>query len=321
MSLNTRTCARAGVVAALLAATASCGGGGDRTVSEAGGRVAVAAPDPAAPAGSGTAQLPASPPPSPPPSAPASVGDYKLVWQEEFNGSVIAAKCWDYYWNPFNNASELQNFVDSPENSFVKDGMLNIVALKKSTTVNGRTAAYTSAQLMTRSRGAWQYGRFEARIKIPKGNGLWPTFWLMPQDSAYGGWPASGEIDIAEWIGATPTRTYQSIHGPNTNTTLIADSGKNLGDDFHTYALEWTPTSMKYFVDGVETNEITKWNQPPESVFPAPFDQKFFIFLDLGVSSDWGGRPDAQTQFPATMLVDYVRVYQKGATASPAQCS
>jgi beta-glucanase (GH16 family) len=250
------------------------------------------------------------------------VGDYKLAWQDEFNGSVISTKCWDYVWTPFNNPSEQQAFVNSPENSFVKDGMLNIVALKKSATVNGRTFNYTSAELMTLGRASWQYGRFEARIKLPKGAGLWPTFWMMPQDNAYGGWPLSGEIDIAEWIGIEPTETYQSIHGPNTNTTLIADSGKNMGDDFHVYALEWSPTGMKYFVDGVQTNEITKWGQPAESVFPAPFDRKFFIFLDLAISSGWGGLPNAQTAFPATMLVDYVRVYQQGtSTASPFQCS
>jgi beta-glucanase (GH16 family) len=234
---------------------------------------------------------------------------------------VISTKCWDYVWTPQNNTSELQAFVNAPENSFVKDGMLNLVALKKSATVNGKTFNYTSAELMTLGRQAWTYGRFEARIKIPKGNGLWPTFWMIPQDGVYGGWPNSGEIDIAEWIGAAPTQTYQSVHGPGTDTTLIAEAGKPLGDDFHVYALEWSPTGMTYFVDGVQTNQITKWNQPAGAAFPAPFDQKFFIFLDLAIGSVWGGPPNAQTVFPATMQVDYVRVYQKGATTSPLQCS
>jgi beta-glucanase (GH16 family) len=200
--------------------------------------------------------------------------------------------------------------------------MLNIVALKKNVVVGETSYNYTSAQLMTLGRASWTYGRFEARIKMPKGVGLWPTFWIVPQDLAYGGWPNSGEIDIAEWIGATPTKIYQSIHGPNTDTTQVFDAGKDLSDDFHTYALEWTATGMTYFVDGVQTNQITKWNQPAGAAFPAPFDKPFYIFLDLAVGNGWGGPPNAQTVFPATYQVDYVRVYQKNAGASSAlQCS
>lgn len=315
--------ARAGIAISLLVMTGSCGGGGGEPGSAAGnGRIiAEASPSP-----SPSASPSASPTPTPTPSAtspPATPpGGYQLVWQDEFNGAAISTRCWDYVWTPFNNPSELQAFGSSPKNSFVKDGSLNIVALKENVTVNGRTFGYSSAELMTLGKAAWTYGRFEARIRIPKGAGMWPTFWMIPRDGFYGDWPNSGEIDIAEWIGIQPTHTYQSVHGPGTDDTRLSVGAKDMGDDFHVYALEWSPTGMTYFIDGAQTNEITTWKQPVGAAFPAPFDQPFFIFLNLSIGGDWGGPPNAQTVFPATMLVDYVRVYQKTTTTgAPFQCS
>jgi beta-glucanase (GH16 family) len=318
-----------------MALVGSCGGGGG-TSDESGGSGKVVVTDTTpSPTPSTTASPSATPTPTPTPTAspttaptaaptatPSPGNGYQLVWQDEFNGSAISARCWDYVWTPFNNASELQAFVSSPKNSLVKDGMLNIVALKENATVNGRTFNYTSAELMTLGKASWTYGRFEARIRIPKGQGFWPTFWMIPQDGFYGDWPNSGEIDIAEWIGSQPKDTYQSIHGPGTDDTRLFVTPKDTGDDFHVFALEWSPTGMVFFVDGAQTNAITTWTAPAGFKFPAPFDKPFFIFLNLAIGGEWGGPPNAQTVFPATMLVDYVRVYQKTtSTAAPFQCS
>jgi beta-glucanase (GH16 family) len=250
------------------------------------------------------------------------------VWSDEFNGAALASKCWGYWWNPTNGGGELQAFTSNPKNTVVKEGMLNLVAHKENVTVNGKTYAYSSSQIYSGGKGFWTYGRFEARIRFPKGAGLWPAFWLLPQDSFYGTWPLNGEIDIVEWLGRQPRVVYNTVHGPGPGGTGHASTTKeytysaDLSDDFHTYALEWSPTGMKYFFDSVQVNEINSWPQPIGAAFPAPFDRSFFVVLDLAMGDVWAGPPDANTVFPATMQVDWVKVYQKNPPAAPAMsCS
>ncbi|MDP3738795.1 MAG: glycoside hydrolase family 16 protein [Hyphomonadaceae bacterium] len=307
---------------AVLAATGlgACGGGSENAEGFASVNPSPPSPLPPAP------PPPPPPPPSPPPPA-ASPQGYNLVWSEEFNGNALSSKCWSYWWNPTNTPNEMQAYTSNQKNTVVKDGMLNLAAHKENVTAQGKTYSYSSSQIYSGGKGMWTYGRFEARIRIPKGAGVWPAFWLLPQDNFYGGWPLNGEIDIVEWIGPKPRVVYNTVHGPgpggsgHASTTKEYTAAADVGDDFHTYGLEWTPTGMKYFFDGAQINEITTWPQPTGAAFPAPFDRPFYIVLNLGIGGDWPGPPDANTVFPSTMLVDWVRVYQKSTTSTAAPAS
>jgi beta-glucanase (GH16 family) len=200
------------------------------------------------------------------------------------------------------------------ENSYVEDGFLFIEA--KLETYGGN--AYTSSKLVTENKFYQAFGRFEARIKLPLGDGLWPAFWLMPQDDVYGGWAASGEIDIMEargrlsreasgaihYGGVWPNNTYQ--HG-----THIFPQGEGI-DTFHVYAVEWTDTSIKWYFDDTLVWEATDWHTDGHD-FPAPFDQSFFIILNLAVGGGFDGNrlpDDSIFEEPVVMVVDYVRVFQ-----------
>ncbi|MBT8098689.1 MAG: glycoside hydrolase family 16 protein, partial [Gammaproteobacteria bacterium] len=179
---------------------------------------------------------------------------------------------------------------------------------------NGRN--YTSARLHTRDRVAVRYGRIEARIRLPGGQGIWPAFWMLPQDDVYGGWAASGEVDILEAVnlgGSGGNTVHGTIHyggeWPN-NTfsggeyTVPMDASAN----FHVYALEWDETEMRWYVDDVLYSMKNAWSTTA-AAFPAPFDQHFYILFNVAVGGNWPGAPDASTIFPVTMEVDYVRVY------------
>lgn len=240
---------------------------------------------------------------------------YKLVWADEFNYRGLPdSKYWDYDttgnktgWG--NHEAQYYTYAN-PRNAWVDNGILSIVAVKE--TVKGRK--YTSARLITKNKGDWKYGRFEIKAKLPKGVGMWPAIWMLSTDWKYGGWPASGEIDIMENVGYKPDTVFGSIHTKayyfriNTQKT----KGFNLPNndkDFHVYALEWDADQISFFVD--DTKYLTFANEK-KTFAEWPFDQRFHLLLNVAVGGDWGGQKGIdETIFPQKMLVDYVRVYQK----------
>jgi beta-glucanase (GH16 family) len=256
----------------------------------------------------------------------------QLVWADEFSGPSIDTNHWAFDVGtgppyPGWGNSELEYYTSRSQNAYVNNGILHIVALRES--YNG--SSYTSAKLKTRNLFTKKYGRFEFRARLPGGQGYWPTFWLVPQDSVYGGWAASGEIDIMENRGSNPTNILGTIHfgGPYPNNTHSSGPSFNFpsGDsvtNFHVYALEWSTNSIRWYVDNQLYETQSSWwsssnrkNSSIRNAYPAPFDQPFYIVMNLAVGGNFGGDPDASTVFPGEIQVDYVRVYELAPRSSP----
>lgn len=202
--------------------------------------------------------------------------------------------------------NELQYYTDRSENVVVENGMLKITALKEAY----EGAAYTSARLLTKGKFDQKYGRFEARIKLPWGQGIWPAFWLLGANIDTAGWPQCGEIDIMEFRGQQPTLVSGSVHGPGYSAQNAITKEYELTNDrfdtgFHVFGIEWTENAINYYVDDVLYNQITPDDAQGEWVF----DQPFFIILNLAIGGNYVGSPNQATTFPQEMLVDYVRVY------------
>ena len=254
---------------------------------------------------------------SPPP--PAS--GWTLSWSDEFNGpdgSAPDPKKWTYDlggkgWGN----QELECYTNRLQNAHIQGGNLVITAQKENITCSdGVTRNYTSARLKTLGLFSQAYGRFEARIKIPAGQGIWPAFWMLGDDITSVGWPKCGEIDTMENIGREPGIMHGSLHGPSTSgstseltSVFTLPAGQKFADDFHLYAVEWEPGVIRFYAD---TNLYATFAQ---SHWPSGgtwvFDHSFFILLNVAVGGTWPGSPDRATQFPQQMLVDYVRVYTK----------
>jgi beta-glucanase (GH16 family) len=246
---------------------------------------------------------------------------WTLGWSDEFSaedGSSPSPTKWTYDlggkgWGNH----ELESYTNRKENVRIEKGNLVITAQKESYTgSDGITREYTSARLKTQGLFVQTYGRFEARIKIPEGQGIWPAFWMLGEDIPTVGWPKCGEIDIMENIGKEPDKIHGSLHGPSTtaNTSDLTSiftlpAGQNFADDFHLYAVEWSPDTVRFYVDAnlYATFRQSDWPAGGQWVF----DHPFFIILNLAVGGDWPGPPDASTKFPQSMLVDYVRVYTR----------
>jgi len=251
---------------------------------------------------------------------PAQSTGWKLVWSDEFNGpngSAVDGSKWvlETGGEGWGN-EELEYYTDRTANVSVHDGNLAIKALaEKYTGSDGVTRKYTSARLKTLGKFSQTDGRFEARIKIPYGQGMWPAFWMLGDDIDKVGWPACGEIDIMENIGKEPGIIHGSIHGPGYvgGTGLEAPYAlpekQRFADDFHVFAIEWDPDSVSFYVDHDLYVRRTRADLKPG--WKWVFDKPFFVILNLAVGGDWPGNPDSTTVFPQTMLVDYVRVYQK----------
>lgn len=240
-------------------------------------------------------------------------GEYELVWQDEFDGTDPDLSKWSYEtgtgdWGWGNN--EAQYYTDRRENVFLRDGNLVIKAIKESY----RGSEYTSGRILTRGKASWLYGRMEARIKLPRGRGIWPAFWMMPLRSVYGGWPKSGEIDIMEYVGYQPSTVHGTVHtegasGGSASGASIYRAGAE--EDFHRITLEWTPDYLKWFYDDEPAFKTYRRLSGWTSVF-WPFDQEFYIILNLAVGGNWGGAQGIDDSiFPQEFQVDYVRVYQK----------
>lgn len=203
--------------------------------------------------------------------------------------------------------NELQYYTDRPENVQVSNGILVITTREESF----QGSNYTSARLLTKDKFEQTYGRFEARIRLPWGQGIWPAFWMLGADIDENPWPAAGEIDIMEFRGQEPTVVLGSVHGPGYSGGESITKSYTLEDDrfdtgFHVFGIEWTPEYVNFYVDDVLYNQITPADVTGEWVFNKPF----FILMNVAVGGTFVGSPNAETVFPQTMLVDYVRVYQ-----------
>jgi beta-glucanase (GH16 family) len=248
-------------------------------------------------------------------SNPPPLPGWQLVWSDDFDGTSVDSTKWSYdIGNGVNGwgNDELQYYTSRATNVFVTNGFLNIIARKEVPQYEGFD--YTSAKLKSAGKFSKKYGRFEFRARVPQGKGYWPALWMMPQDSVYGVWAASGEIDVMENKGRLPNMVSGAIHyggsWPNNTFSFAEYTFPNGGvaTDFHVYALEWTTNSLKWYVDGVLFQTRTSWYSTA-APYPAPFNQPFYLIMNLAVGGRFDGNPDGSTVFPGLMQVDYVRVY------------
>ena len=245
-----------------------------------------------------------------------SSGDYKLVWKDEFNENILDTTKWifDNETNP-NWNGELQYYTTRPENIYLNDGKLYIVAKHENYTFNNETRNYTSAKIRTKSKAAWKFGKIVARAKIPfSGNGIWPAIWMLPTNNYYGSWPNSGEIDIMEYVGHMPNIIHGTIHTKAYNHIDGTEKGSsikilNISQEFHDYSIEWNNEFIKFAVDGKVYYEF---NNGDKTWKEWPFNHNFYLILNLAIRGSWGGKKGIDTtNFPSTMEIDFIRVYQK----------
>jgi beta-glucanase (GH16 family) len=247
--------------------------------------------------------------PAAPSDMPAAPPGWTLDWHDEFDGRALDHAKWveETGGNGWGN-HELEYYTARPQNLRVEDGMLVIEARRED--VGGRH--YTSARIKTAGRMERTYGRYEARIKFPRGQGMWPAFWLLGTDPDKAGWPRLGEIDIMENIGREPAIIHGTLHGPGYSGAQGPSKPSALdrgayADGFHVYALEWEPGAVRWYRDGI----LYHTERPGTVGGKWVFDHPFYVILNLAVGGDWPGNPDAATVFPQQMLVDYVRVYKR----------
>ena len=293
-----------------------------------------------------------TPTPTPTPTAapeplpfPVVSENWSLIWSDEFDGAEINREDWNLElscWGGGNN--EKQCYTESESNAFVSDGLLNIVARREDhTDYNGYdglsgdlvTLPYTSARLTTKHHQQWTFGRFEFRAKLPFGQGSWPAVWMLPTDSPYGGWAASGEIDIMEAVNLKvdgESRVHGTLHyGRSWPENVYSGEAYQLpgelnpADDFHIYALEWQEGEIRWYVDGFHyaTQRSSGWYSQYDTAAGlvnasdgAPFDsdQQFHLLINFAVGGDWPENVNRggidESAFPQTFLVDWIRVYE-----------
>ena len=243
--------------------------------------------------------------------------EWTLVWSDEFEGAA-GTPVNDENWTAEIGGSgwgnnELEYYTDRAENASLDgEGNLAIVAQQESlgNACHYGLCDYTSARLISRGKVELTYGRVEARIRVPHGQGIWPAFWMLGSDINQVGWPQSGEIDIMENIGREPKIVHGTVHGPGYSGAEGVTGGYQIGegfaDDFHVFAIDWDPGIIRWYVDGNLYHVVTPADLDGDEWV---FDHDFFLLLNVAVGGNWPGMPDATTNFPQTMLVDYVRVY------------
>lgn len=251
---------------------------------------------------------------------PGAAEKWKLTWSDEFDGASGSRPDptkWKFEvgGNGWGN-HELEYYTDRAENARVEQGKLIIEARREDYTgQDGVGRQYTSARLTTRGSFAQAYGRFAARIKIPRGQGVWPAFWLLGNDSGKVHWPDCGEIDVMENIGREPASVHGSMHGPGYSGKLSFTStyklpgGPKFADDFHEFSVEWEPNVVRFYADEYLYATFVPAQLPPGEKWV--FDHPFYIILNLAIGGDWPGPPGETTELPQQMLVDYVRVYSQ----------
>ncbi len=235
----------------------------------------------------------------------------QLVVADEFNtDGAPNGNIWGFDIGTGENGwgnNELQYYTDRTSNVKVENGVLVITAQRE----NFEGSAFTSARLLTKDKFEQRYGRFEARIRLPFGQGMWPAFWMLGADIDENPWPAAGEIDIMEYRGQNPTVLIGSVHGPGYSGGNAISKEYILENDrfdtgFHVFGVEWGPEAVNFYVDDVLYNQITREDVTGEWVF----DKPFFMLMNLAVGGSFVGSPNEETIFPQSMLVDYVRVYE-----------
>lgn len=247
---------------------------------------------------------------------PTSYAGYTLAWSDEFNNPSLDNNFWTAEsgdgcpglcgWG--NN--ELQYYMPPPGNLFFQDGKMIIEA--RAEAYGGKN--YTSTRIKTQGKKSFKFGRVDIRAILPKGKGIWPAFWMMPQNSVFGGWPRSGEIDIMELIGSEPAKKHSTLHygpGPGSVTSsasYLLPGNETFNDKFHVFSMEWEQDQLKFFVDDLLYHTITKADL---GAFNYPFNEEFYFIVNLAVGGNWPGAPDASTIFPQWLIVDYIRIYQK----------
>ncbi|MFC5834396.1 RICIN domain-containing protein [Nonomuraea insulae] len=241
-----------------------------------------------------------------------------LVWSDEFNGSAGSAvdqSKWrfDLGGSGWGN-NEQQYYTNSTRNAAMDGGGNLVITARRENPSNFQchygTCQYTSARLLTSATFTRAYGRFEARMKLPRGQGIWPAFWMLGNDIGSVGWPNSGELDIMENIGREPSTVHGTIHGPGYSGGAGIGAPYSIGgafaDAFHTFAVDWSPNLIIWYVDG---NEYQRRTPASLNGNRWVFDHPFFMIMNLAVGGYWPGYPDASTTFPQALTVDYVRVY------------
>lgn len=265
------------------------------------------------------AAVTAEPTPVPTPSAD-SEAEWSLVWSDEFDaaaGTPINDEFWTcetggHGWG--NN--EWEYYTDRVEN-VAHDGGGNLAITARQETLDDSFCWYgecthTSARCTTQDKEEFTYGRIEARMKLPYGQGIWPAFWMLGANFASAGWPGAGEIDIMEHIGREPRTVHGTVHGPGYSGASGIGAGitlnEDIADDFHVFGIEWEPDIIRWYVDGRLYNTIVPAKLGGRQWV---FDHDFFLLMNVAVGGYWPGYPDDTTVFPQTMLVDWVRVYQR----------
>jgi beta-glucanase (GH16 family) len=274
--------------------------------------------------GGGVSAQPPQPSPAPAPApAPAPTpSTWSLIWSDEFEGPAGSAPNPGHWSDHIGNREtngwgnrEWQYYTAAPKNAALDGQGRLVIRADKSTDAglcwNGQACPYTSARLHSQGKVSFTYGKLEARIQVPAGQGLWPAFWTLGEGTQ--AWPHAGEIDVMEYVGKTPNMVYGTVHGP-------AYSGANgvgkshpsatpYANDFHVYTVIKRPNEISWQVDGVEFFRITPANLPSGASWV--FERPFYLLLNLAVGGDWPGSPDASTVFPARMTVDWVRIYKE----------
>lgn len=246
---------------------------------------------------------------------------YNLLWSDEFDGDTLNEENWNRELrDPGWTNNELQEYTGSDDNIFVRDGKLVLKAIK--TEKDGKEY-YTSGKVNSQNKRDFMYGKVVVSAKVPEGQGLWPAIWMMPQDEQfYGQWPKCGEIDIMEVLGNQVDTAYGTLHYGEPHAeqqgTVVLTDGSTFASEFHEYSVEWEPGEFRYYIDGEHYLTINDWftavNGEDEKPYPAPFNQPFFVQMNLAVGGNWPGNPDETTDFDnAEFEIDYVRVYQKDA--------
>tara|TARA_R100001143_G_scaffold63596_2_gene73256 strand:+ start:4674 stop:5537 length:864 start_codon:yes stop_codon:yes gene_type:complete len=241
--------------------------------------------------------------------------EWQLVWEDEFDAEQLDMEKWSFQFGTGSEEgltnwgnNEQQYYTDREENLFLEDGYLHIVAKEES--YEGQQ--YTSARIRTRDKGDWMYGRTEIRAKLPQGQGIWPAIWMLPSKDNFQ-WPRDGEIDITELVGHEPERVHSTVHFEENDgdhdymgTSYTLQEGI-FADDFHTFSIEWKLNEIQFFVDENHFYTVNSSSLAPHNY---PFNNTFHLIMNIAVGGNWPGYPDNTTQFPQSMIMDYVKVYQ-----------
>ena len=242
---------------------------------------------------------------------------WNIVWQDEFDQDSLDLTKWSHETGGHGwGNNELQYYTDSDSNSYVENGNL---VLKAEVVPQGIGSSrglryYSSARLRTYGKGDWKYGRIEVKAKVASGQGIWPAIWMLPTDWLFGGWPSSGEIDIMEHVGYDLGVVHGSVHTEAYNHKINTQRSSakkitNVDTEFHVYSVIWDKDKISFFIDDIQYFLFENDQQGNYKTWP--FDQRFHLLINIAVGGDWPGNPNNSTNFPRTMLIDYVRVYEK----------